>query len=269
MIIDFHTHVFPDKIAAGTIAALERGGFARAHTNGTWAGLVSALCEAGADVAVNLPVMTKPTQFDSVTRFAEELNRKEYSDKRIISFAGIHPDCDEVEEKMARLKSAGFLGVKIHPDYQSTFIDDERYVRILECAKAQDLIVVTHAGQDGAYPGQPIKCTPCRVLKLLDKIGGYSKLVLAHVGGNEMHDEVYSTLAGEDVYFDTALCIREVDEASFKRLIDKHGEDKILFATDSPWRNIGEEIEIIKGYNLGSEVEKKIFSENARSLLGI
>ena len=269
MIIDFHTHVFPDKIAEGTIAALERGGFARAHTNGTRAGLLSALSEAGADIAVNLPVMTKSTQFESVTRFAGEINCAEYSSKRIISFAGIHPDCEDAEGKLSELKGAGFLGVKIHPDYQSTFIDDERYVRILKCAKALDLIVVTHAGQDGAYPGQPIKCTPCRVLNLLDKIGGYSKLVLAHLGGNEMHDEVYSQLAGEEVYFDTALCLRELDEESFKKLILKHGAHRILFATDSPWRDIGEEIDILKSYNLGADVENKIFSENARSLLGI
>lgn len=269
MIIDFHTHIFPDKIAEGTIAALERGGFARAHTNGTRAGLLSALSCVGADIAVNLPVMTKSTQFDSVTRFAGGINAAEYSTGRIISFAGIHPDCDDVEEKLSDLKSAGFLGVKIHPDYQGTFINDERYVRILECAKALDLIVVTHAGQDGAYPDQPIKCTPCRVLDLLDKIGGYSKLVLAHVGGNEMYDDVYSHLAGEDVYFDTALCLRDVNEFSFKKLIDKHGADRILFATDSPWRDIGEEIDILKSYNLGADVENKIFSENARSLLGI
>ena len=269
MIIDFHTHIFPDKIAEKTVHALERSANATAYSNGTAAGLLDALCRAGADIAVNLPVLTSPAQFDSITGFAAELNRVKYSGARILSFAGMHPDCEDVPEKLARLAELGFLGIKIHPDYQGTFIDDERYVRILESAKAHGLIVVTHAGQDGAYVGQPIKCTPCRVLKLLDKIGGYSKLVLAHIGGNELYDEVYSYLAGEDVYFDTSFSLHSVNADMFKRLLDKHGDERILFATDSPWRDIEEEIGVIKSYNLGQETEKKIFSENARKLLGI
>ena len=269
MIIDFHTHVFPDKIAARTVAALEKNGNATAYSDGTASGLINSLRRAGADVAVNLPVLTSPTQFESITRFAGEINSREYSDAKIISFAGVHPDCEDVGEKLVQLKELGFLGIKIHPDYQGTFIDDQRYVRIFEFAKALGLIVVTHAGQDGAYIGQPIKCTPSRVLNLLDKIGGYSKLVLAHVGANAMYDEVYSTLAGEDFYFDTALCLRDVGKDAFKRLVNKHGDGKILFATDSPWRDIAEEIGILKSYSLGEDTEKKIFSENARLLLGI
>lgn len=269
MIIDFHTHVFPDKIAARTVSALEQNGGAVAHSDGTAAGLLTSLKRASADVAVNLPVLTSPSQFESVSRFAAELNSREYTVERIISFAGMHPDSEEVEEKIAHLKSLGFLGIKIHPDYQGTFIDDEKYVRIFECAKKYDFVIVTHAGQDGAYVGEPIKCTPLRTLRLLDKLGGYSKLVLAHVGGNEMYDEVYSALAGEDVYFDTALSLRDVGEYSFKKLLDKHGDSKILFATDSPWRDIGEEIAILKSYGLGDSTEKKIFSENARRLLCI
>lgn len=269
MIIDFHTHVFPEKIAAATVGALASSANTRPYSDGTVAGLLDSLRAGGADAAVNLPVLTKPSQFDSIARFASEINRREYTDARIISFAGIHPDCEDFEERLKFVKESGFLGIKIHPDYQSTFIDDERYVRILECAKALDLITVTHAGVDGAYIGQPVKCTPDRVLNLLDKIGGYPKLVLAHIGGDRMLDEVYSKLAGTDVYFDTAYSLHSVSENEFKKILEKHGDEKILFATDSPWRNIGEEVEIIKSYKLGKDTEKKIFSENARLLLGI
>ena len=73
MIIDFHTHVFPDKIAARTVAALEKNGNATAYSDGTASGLINSLRRAGADVAVNLPVLTSPTQFESITRFAGEI----------------------------------------------------------------------------------------------------------------------------------------------------------------------------------------------------
>ena len=269
MIIDFHTHVFPEKIAAATVAALAERTNIEAHTDGTFNRLLAALDGAGVDIAVNLPVLTKPSQFESILKFATDINSKEYSGARIISFAGIHPDEEDIEGRLYAVKAAGILGIKLHPDYQNTFFDDPAYVKIIECAKALDLIVLTHAGHDGAYVGQPVKCTPERVLRLLDKIGGYGKLVLAHIGGNELPEQVYSLLAGTDVYFDTAYSLHNVSEDMFKRILDKHGADKMLFATDSPWRNIREEVEIIKSYRLGAETEEKIFSANAIKLLGI
>ena len=269
MIIDFHTHVFPNKIAAATVSILSEKGGISPRSDGTEAGLLAALSEARADIAINLPVVTKPTQFDSVLSFAKELCDRNYVGPRIISFAGAHPDMDDVEEKLKAVKEAGILGIKLHPDYQNTFFDDPRYVRIIEAAKSLDLIVLTHAGFDFAYPGEPIRCTPVRVLRLLDKIGGYEKLVLAHMGGNALYDEVYTELAGEDVYFDTSAGLRGVGEETFKKILDKHGDRRILFATDSPWCNIKEEVEIITGYALGEETERRIFSDNAKRLLGI
>lgn len=269
MIIDFHTHAFPDRIAGATIDVLSKKGNISAHSDGTAAGLLSALGKAGVDVAVNLPVLTKPTQFDGALRFAKELNERSYTGPRIISFGGIHPGEEDVDGRLLELKNAGILGIKLHPDYQGTYFDDPAYVRIIERAKSLGLIVITHAGYDFAYPDQPIKCTPDRVLRLLDKIGGYDKLVLAHIGGNDFYGEVYFALAGCEVYLDTAFNLRNVPEDTFKRILDKHGDDKVLFGSDSPWRDIGEEVGILKSYNLGKETEEKIFSKNAIKLLGI
>ena len=269
MIIDFHTHAFPDKIAAATVAALAKISNSTPYHNGTREGLLSSLADAGADIGINLPVLTKPGQFESVLRFATELNAAQYRGAKIISFAGAHPDMEDIEGKIKRLKELGFLGIKVHPDYQSTFIDDDRYAEIFSAAKKYGLIVLTHAGLDAAYVGQPIKCTPRRVLKLLDKIGGYDKIVLAHIGGNEMYGEVYSELCGLDIYFDTAYSLNSVGEVTFKKILEKHGDEKILFGSDAPWQNIGVDIDIIKKYNLGEDSERRIFSENARKLLGL
>lgn len=267
MIIDFHTHIFPEKIAAGTVSALARASGSMPYADGTAEGLVLALDEAGADLAVNLPVLTKPSQFDSITRFGEAVNRGEIGGGRIISFGGIHPDDGDIEEKISTLADKGFLGIKIHPDYQGAFIDDERYVRIFRAAAAHDLVVVTHAGLDGAYVGEPIKCTPKRILSLLDKLGGYEKLVLAHNGGNELGCEVLKSLAGEDVYFDTGYNLSAVGRDLFVKILEKHSSKKILFATDSPWRSIRLEVERIRSFGLTADEERAILSDNAKTLL--
>ena len=268
MVIDFHTHVFPDKIAAKTVKLLERNGSIPSYSDGTVDSLLSQMGAAGVDISVNLPVLTRREQFEGVNNFARELNEKSYTGQRIISFAGIHPDTECPEEAIAKIKQMGFLGIKIHPDYQDAFIDDARYVRILSAAKSAGLITVTHSGVDGAYIGQQIKCTPLGVLRLLDKLGGYERFVLAHLGANAMLTGVLECLAGEDVYFDTAYSLRSTGRYGFMKLLEAHGEDKILFATDSPWQIPARELEFIRGLSLGS-AEEKILCENAKKLLNL
>ena len=168
---------------------------------------------------------------------------------------------------MELIKKQGFRGIKIHPDYQGTFFDDEKYVRILRLAKELDLITVTHAGVDGAFLGQPIKCTPERVLRVLDKLGGYEKLVLAHLGGGRMEKEVIENLAGENVYFDTAYLLTLVAKADLLAILERHSIDKILFATDSPWSEAQRDLAVISSLGLSKENEEKILYKNALSLL--
>lgn len=269
MIIDFHTHIFPDKIASKTIELLMEKGGIPSFSNGSNSGLIDKMVEAGVDISVALPAMTNPKQFDSINSFAIQINEF-FKNKsvRIISFAGIHPNCEDIEGKMRFIKDNGFIGIKIHPDYQGTYINDEKYVKILECAKELDLVVVTHSGVDGGFKGEPVKCTPHLVKDLIKKVP-HSKLVLAHLGANEMHEDVIKELCGLDVYFDTAYILRFIKDITFKEIVKLHGEDRILFATDSPWSHIKNDIEIIKSYSLGKEVEEKIFYKNAKKLLGI
>ena len=273
MTVDFHTHIFPDKIANKTVQILEKKANIPSRSDGTYDGLVDSMKRAGVSVAVNLPVLTSPSQFESILKFAVAINERfavsNPNGERILSFAGMHPDIDEPEEKLFRIKESGILGIKIHPDYQGMFFDDEKYVRILAEAKRLGLITVTHAGFDAGYPDEDIRCTPKRVMNLLDKIGGYDKLVLAHLGGNRLFSEVYEILAGEKVYFDTACILGDVSEEDFKKMLEKHGEEKILFATDSPWRDLSEDKIIINSFCLGDSTTKRILSENALKLLEI
>ncbi len=269
MIIDFHTHVFPDKIAQKTIEALANNSNNTPYTDGTVEGMVKALERANADIAIALPVLTKASQFESVANFAIEINKRyKNSARKIISFGGMHPDCDDVFGKLKFLKENGIKGIKIHPDYQSTFIDDERYVNILSCAKELDLIVVTHSGIDDGYPNEPVRCPPEKVKSVIEKVG-HKKFVLGHYGAHKQWQKVLEILSDLDVYFDTAFSLHEIDENLFKQILNKHGEDKILFATDCPWRDIKDDLEILKSYNLDKNILDKILYKNALELLGI
>lgn len=266
MIIDFHTHVFPDKIAAPAIASMAERANASPYSDGTADGLKLSMKNAGIDISVVLPVVTNLKQFDSINRFASELNGKE----GLYSFGGIHPDSEDIESKLEYIKSLGLRGVKIHPDYQKTFIDDEKYVRIIsECIRL-GLYVVTHSGVDVGYP-DPVHCTPDRVLSLLSKLPEHDepRLILAHTGACDMFDEVYEKLCGTNVYFDLAFSLDRIDTELLCKIIEKHGSDKILFATDSPWASQSEYKRIFNSLSLSDSEREAITHKNAEKILGI
>ena len=270
MIIDFHTHVFPEKIAQSTIEHLARLGSIPPFSDGLISGLLSRMEEAGVDVAVNLPVATAPRQFESINRFAKELNdRFSATDaRRIISFAGIHPQCEDIEGKMKWIKENGFLGVKIHPDHQETYINDPTYVRILECARDLDLIVITHAGLDMAYTDVPMRCPAELVLDLCRRVP-YEKLVIAHLGGYEESSTALDYLCGENLYLDTAYILRATSREKLCDVLARHGSDRVLFASDSPWSDPKVDVDIIKSFALDPTDERRLLGDNARKLLGI
>ncbi len=266
-LIDFHTHIFPDKIAEKTISFLSEKGGIPAYSNATITDLNNQIKKAGGSFAVALPVLTKPQSFESILTFAQGVNEGFFKGKHnVFSFGCMHPDCEEIEEKMSRMKTLGFKGVKLHPEYQETYIDDDKYIRILTAAAKEDMIVITHSGKDVGYPNSE-RCTPKRVLNALEKVQGKVKLVLAHLGACDMYGDVLKYLVGQDVYFDTAYVLKSVEKSVFLKILEKHGEDKILFASDCPWQDILESKERLLSFGLSKETQEKIFYKNALKLL--
>ena len=66
MIIDFHTHTFPPKIAASTLEKLSAMSHTLPFTDGTPEGLRASMGEAGVDLSVVLPVATAPRQVEHI-----------------------------------------------------------------------------------------------------------------------------------------------------------------------------------------------------------
>lgn len=262
MVIDFHTHTFPDKIAEQTIAALAAKSGNTPYRGGTLDALRESMRKNGVDYSVILPVATKPSQVPSINRLAASLNGTDG-----VIYAGcIHPLCEDVEAVLEDIRQSGLFGLKIHPDYQFTDFDDPKYLHILREAAKRDLVVVTHAGVDVGFP-DTVRCTPDMVLHVLDELSGWidDKLVLAHMGGCDLPDEVLEKLCGKPVYFDTAYVLDRYPEQCLE-IIRKHGADRILFATDSPWADQGKYVELLQSFDLPQADKDKILFENALRL---
>ena len=262
--IDFHTHIFPEKIADRTIAHLaaicHAEPYIEPYTNGKQEGLLESMEKAGVDCSVNLPVVTSPSQFRSVNQFAANLQHG-----RIISFGGIHPQSADYKNELKYIKSLGIKGIKLHPDYQETYFNDISYKRIISYASELDLIVAVHAG---LYPKSPkdIHCTPQMDDEVIKEVSP-TKMILAHMGGNEMWDDVERYLVGKNVWFDTGVVLDTIPQEQFLRIVRTHGADKILFATDSPWAGQKEYADYFQSLPMTAEEKECILHKNAEKLL--
>ena len=280
MIIDFHTHTFPAAISERVLAKLSKLSHTKYFTNGSANDLIASMNEAHIDYSVNLPVMTTAGQVEKVNS-SLMADRETLYQQGIITFGGMHPDYENYKQELKRLKDHGILGIKIHPAYQNTDIDDIKMMRIIDCASELGLIILTHAGIDiGIYDHNYTSVS--QVLKIIDEIHP-EKFVLAHMGGWGCWEDVERDLAGAPVWFDTAFAIGAVtpDEAKsgtpylannlsnedFVRIVRKHGVEKILFATDSPWESQKDYVERINKTSLSDLEKEMIFSENAKKLL--
>ena len=278
--IDFHTHTFPSAVSEKILAKLSRLSHTKYFTDGSVEGLCASMKEASIDYSVNLPVMTKPEQVEKVNG-ALIADKDRLFQKGIITFGGIHPDYIDYKKELIRLRQNGILGIKIHPAYQNTDIDNIKMMRIIDFASEQGLIILTHAGIDvGIYDRNYASAK--QILKIIHAVHP-KKFVLAHMGNWGCWEDVERDLAGADVYFDTAFALGVVtpDKSSsnppylstnlsdedFVRIVKKHGTEKILFATDSPWEDQKDYVARIKRLPHTKTEQTMIFSKNAEELL--
>lgn len=265
MKIDFHTHAFPENIASRAIDTLKTKINRVPETDGTLDDLSSKMKLWGIDYSVVCNIATNPKQTPKVNSFAID-SLKKYP--HIISLGSIHPEYDDAEGEIKRIKDAGIPGIKIHPDYMNHDIDDGSFDEIFEICSSLGLFVITHAGLDVCSPDH-IHATPDMILRVIENHPKL-KLICAHFGANCMWDEVLEKLCGKDIWIDTSLAYVEPhDSSQLRDIILNHDPDRILYGSDCPWCPPYDNVKFIEGFDLTDEFYEKIFETNARNLLGI
>ncbi len=263
-IIDFHTHAFPDALAERAVQALLEEGQKMYDINAYLDGKVSSLIESmdrcGIDQSVICSIATRPSQFEPILLWSKKI----VSD-RIIPFPSLHPDAEDAEDQVRRIRAEGFKGVKFHPYYQDFSIDEERLVPIYRQIEAEGLIVVMHTGFDLAFE-RVRKADPQKIIRVLDRFPGL-KLVTTHLGSWEDWDEVEKHIMGKKIYMEVSFALDCMDREIARRIILNHPKDHVLFGSDSPWADQGQAITLFKSLALGEERETLVLRENALKLL--
>ena len=282
MIIDFHTHIFPKKIAAHAIATIEIKAATPSYTDGSLDELRVSMKEAGVDISVLLSVATNPLKIANMNDL--QIAGMQQGDPDLVWFGCVHPYAENWKEELERIAAAGLKGIKLHPQYQGFVIDEPKSVRVLEKCGELGLIVVNHSGKEPAYPGV-LTSSPQQIRSALKQAGPVT-FVGAHMGALQDWSEA-ADMYGDmpNVYVDTSFGLRHLkpgergyytqealglmEPETFLKLVRDLGADRVVYGTDSPWRGQKQTIDGIKALPLTEEEKELIFHKNAERLLNI
>ena len=261
--IDFHVHAFPDAIAEKAIPKLAKIAQLAPHTDGTIRDLLRSMDRNGVQTSVLLPVATKPEQQFTINTWAAEMVAA--SNGRFFSFGSVHPSANDWREELARIKGLGLSGIKMHPDYQGFRVHEERVIPIYREIAALKLPLLIHAGYDPISPDF-VHAEPAMTAQVLERVPDLF-LIAAHMGGYSEADEVERHLVGKNLYFDLSMSQKIPDE-QLLRMIRNHGADRILFASDTPWGSLDEDLARLHRLGLTASEFDSITETNARRILG-
>lgn len=259
-IIDFHTHAFPDTLAARAVSHLEGEGNIKAYLDGTLASLLGSMEANEIECAVVCSIATKPDQFAPILNWSRQI-----ASRRIVPLPSIHPKGPDPVGKARLVAQAGLPGIKLHPYYQDFQLDDPSLFHFFRVLEHMGLLVVCHTGFDMAFP-RDRKADPVRIVRLLDKVPNL-KLVTTHTGAWEDWDEVERHLLGKPVYMEISMSLETLAPERAREMLMAHPEDRILFGTDSPWSSQAETLRLFRALDLGPERERLMLQQNARALL--
>jgi len=273
MIIDVHTHDFPDALAIRALRELsaKTEGLLWPTGDGTLTNHLDLMAQAGVDVAVQCPIATRPEQFAPILRRAKGILDGAYGERArrmIVPFASVHPDDPEVVAHLEQIAAAGIRGVKFHCYYQDFSLLAPKSLRMFEVIAALGLVVQCHAGGDISWRNTRGLCGPREIAGLLKR---YPRLtfIAAHLGGcfgYPAHE--VDRLLDCGAYVDTSVLHARWSCDEEMRLLRAWPVERLMFATDFPWTHAPEAIRWVKSVRDSRDWDA-VFAGNARRVLHI
>lgn len=258
--IDFHAHVYPDRLAErATRATCDFYGLDTPAT-GSVGQLLARGGAAGISQYVLLPVAVQKTGVRHVNDFIVQTVR---DNDAFYGFGTVHPDMEGLADELAYIRASGLRGVKLHPDMQSVNSDDERLDVIYDFLSETGLPLLIHCGdrtRDFSHPR--------RLRRALDRHPRMT-VVAAHLGGWSHWDEALESLCKTDCYLDMSSCAAFMPPQQLLHYIRAYGASRILFGTDFPVGQPDFEVRSLLSLPLNETELAQITHQNAKALLGV
>jgi predicted TIM-barrel fold metal-dependent hydrolase len=267
MIIDAHTHIFPEQVAERAIKTIvdNTKGRVDAYTDGTFNSLLASMDRAGIDISLVLTVATTPGQGCGILKWLRQMIGRS---PRLVYFGSVHPYDPGNKDIIFEMIDLGIQGLKFHPAYQGFPVDSKEAYKVFEAALKKDLLLYFHSGFDISMPASDYASVE-RFANVLKDFAG-AKIVLAHAGGDGEWEKILDLLGGRKCYYDTSFVLEKMMLSAQAMELYRQNEDCFFFGTDSPWRDQKEYLDLIKNSDLFSREQKdKLLYKNILKLIKI
>jgi predicted TIM-barrel fold metal-dependent hydrolase len=261
MIVDSHVHVWPDKIAHRALGTPSEG--IKRFGDGTVGGALDSMRRSGVDRSVCLAVADTAERLEAANRFVGSLDPDHF-----VGFGTVHAGRSP-EENVSSLRANGLRGVKVHPLFQGYPLDDPRLWDVLAALEGE-FICLFHVGPE-TKGGENVLATPKMIADIARAFPRLT-IIAAHLGGYHVHDEALEHVIGlPGVHLDTSWppSIASVDPKVVRSAIERHGPERVVFATDWPMADPAAEIEAIRALGLSDEDTDAILGGTLARLLDL
>jgi predicted TIM-barrel fold metal-dependent hydrolase len=272
MIIDCHTHIFPDEVRKDRVPFCEKDkGFSSIYKNSKtkMAGvedLIASMDESGVERSVICGFPWSQRDLCSLHNQYLLESASRYPDRLIVFISLLCSDPDWSEGEWDRCRKAGARGVGEIAFYERemTSQDIAPMKPILAEMEKQRMPLLLHTNEllGHPYPGKGM--TPLE--RFYELVLSFPNLpvLLAHWGGGlpfyELMPEVAKAMA--NVYYDTAASPLLYSKKIYAIVSQIVGARKILFGTDFPLISPRRYFEELRGSGLSKEDQAKILGLN-------
>jgi predicted TIM-barrel fold metal-dependent hydrolase len=257
-IIDFHAHIYPDKIAAKAIAGIEEFYKIAMQRDGTVEGLLESGRQCGIGHFVVFSAAAVPVQVQAINDYIASVCREH---PQFTGFGTLHPDMENPQDEIDRLIGLGLRGIKFHPDMQQFAIDDTRMMDVY-AALVGRLPVIFHTG-DYRYSFSH----PSRLARVLDNFPQLC-VIAAHFGGWSLFDIAYDYFHQRRCYFDVSSSLPFLGLRRAAELIHRYGAERFLFGSDYPMWDPALCLEEFLKLDITESEKEQILCKNAQTILG-
>lgn len=260
-IIDFHSHIYPERLAKkATKGVSEFYSIAMNHEVGNVESLIQSADKANIKNIVVHAVATTPKQVKRINEFISDTCEK--NNKRLLGFAATHPFLENAIAEIDRAVNLGLKGIKIHPDVQQFNMDCEEMFPIYDYIQGK-LPILIHCGDYRFDYSHPKRLA--RVLDMFPKL----EVIAAHFGGWSIWDLAMEYLTNRNCYLDVSSSFNFLGKTRSREIIKAYGAERILFGVDFPMGDHKTELEYFLSLGLSEYENKLILHDNAAKILNI
>ncbi|MFH1485379.1 MAG: amidohydrolase family protein [Chloroflexota bacterium] len=170
-----------------------------------------------------------------------------------------------MKSEIAHCVAQGARAVKLHPNLQRIYPDDEGLFPLYEAAQELEVPVVSHCGISSAGTSFAEPRYFLEVLFAFPEL----VLVLAHLGSGFQKDIEQVAVAYANTMFDCSAIISEADREDriscqeLASMIRRVGTERVMFGSDFPWYDPAGAISRLVSSDLTDDEKRQILSQNA------